>query len=142
MVKLYLNDELFSTTARKPSKDSAPIVIGEPNSEIRRKQEKEINLKTVAGGEGKGRIYFYKQMSDGSLQKIELGDRLHFKEGVRVDGDGRAVPVLKNDLDKNGANNSIKTRPFGSNGIGEYTKYKDIILKFDGVDEFDVEGGD
>lgn len=136
------NDELFSTTARKPSKDSAPIVIGEPNSEIRRKQEKEINLKTVAGGEGKGRIYFYKQMSDGSLQKIELGDRLHFKEGVRVDGDGRAVPVLKNDLDKNGANNSIKTRPFGSNGIGEYTKYKDIILKFDGVDEFDVEGGD
>ena len=136
--KTVENDELFSTTALR----GRTIFIGEPNSELRRKLEKEINLKTVAGGKGKGRICFYKQLSDGSLQQIEIWGRLHFKEGIKVDGDGRAVPVLKNDLDKNGANNNIKTRPFGSNGIGEYTQYKDIILKFDGVDEFDVEGGD
>lgn len=136
--KTVENDELFSTTALR----GRTIFIGEPNSELRRKLEKEINLKTVAGGKGKGRICFYKQLSDGSLQQIEIWGRLHFKEGIKVDGDGRAVPVLKNDLDKNGANNSIKTRPFGSEYETEYTQYKDIILKFDGVDEFDVEGGD
>ena len=47
------NEEIFSTTLGERGD-----VIGEPGSEKRRRQEKNIDLKVVAGGANKGEILF------------------------------------------------------------------------------------
>lgn len=131
-----VNEEIFSTTTTQTCE------IGEPDSALRKSMEKTIDLKVVAGGKSKGAIYICRRESDGTFTPVQIKGTLYFDEGVRIDGDGRAVPYIENNLSKNGAKNIIKIRP--SDNVFEitYACYKDLVLKFSGVDEFDVEGGD
>ncbi|MDE6275266.1 MAG: hypothetical protein K2M75_01865 [Clostridia bacterium] len=130
------NEEIFSTTFGKKGD-----VIGEPNSETRKKREKDIDLKVVSGGANKGEILFYCK-DKGSLKRVEIQGKLHFQEGVRIDADGRATPFIRNDINKNGRYNEISVRPYGSYGYAKRVYYEDIVLKFSGVDDFEVEGSD
>lgn len=131
-----VNEEIFSTTATETCE------IGEPDSALRLSMQKRIDLKVVAGGKSKGAIYICYRESDGSLTPVQIKGTLYFDEGVRIDGDGRAVPYIENNLSKNGAKNIIKIRPADNVFEIKYACYKDIVLRFSGVDEFDVEGGD
>ncbi len=129
------NEEIFSTTLGERGD-----VIGEPGSEKRRRQEKNIDLKVVAGGANKGEILFY-HIDGAQLRRVEIQGLLHFKEGVRIDGDGRATPFIANDLEKNGVYGELSFRYVGSRVV-KRAYYKDIMLKFAGVDDFDVENSD
>lgn len=131
-----LNEEIFSTTTVDT------VEIGEPDSEKRRAAEKNIELKVVSGGKSKGTIYFFQKERNGVYTPVQIKGKLYFKEGVRIDGDGRAVPFIENDLARNGATNTILARPVSNAFATRYSYFKDIILKFSGVDEFEVEGGD
>lgn len=131
-----VNEEIFSTTTVDTCE------IGEPDSALRKSMEKLIDLKVVAGGKSKGAIYICYRESDGTLTPVEIKGTLYFDEGVQIDGDGRAVPYIENNLTKNGAKNIIKIRPADNVFEIKYACYKDLVLKFSGVDEFDVEGGD
>lgn len=130
------NEEIFSTTLGKKGD-----VIGEPNSETRRKREKDIDLKVVSGGQNKGEILFYCK-EKGSLKRVEIQGLLYFQEGVRIDADGRATPFIRNDITKNGRFNEISVRPYGGFGYARKVYYENIVLKFSGVDDFEVEGSD
>lgn len=133
--KSVKNEEIFSTTMGKKGD-----IVGEPGSRIRGRQEIDIDLKVVAGGEGKGEILFY--FKDGKLlRRVAIQGLLYFKEGVKIDGDGRATPFISNDLEKNGAYGEINIKFIDSRGVRK-AYYKDIVLKFAGVDDFDVENAD
>lgn len=131
-----LNEEIFSTTATQTYE------IGEPDSNLRKKAQEEIDLKVVSGGKSKGTIYFYQKDKSGAVFPVQIKGKLYFKEGVTIDGDGRAFPFIENDLSRNGATNTIMARPLNNTFSMRYCYYKDIILKFSGVDEFEVEGSD
>lgn len=130
------NEEIFSTTIGKKGD-----VIGDPDSDIRKKREKDIDLKVVSGGANKGEILFYCK-EKGSLKRVEIQGLLYFKEGVKIDADGRATPFIHNDVEKNGRYNEIYVRPIGRTGYVKKTYYENIVLKFSGVDDFDVESSD
>lgn len=134
--KCVLNEEIFSTTSVQTTE------IGEPDSYIRKKAENDIELKVVSGGKSKGTIYFFQRERNNTYTPVEIKGKLYFKEGVRIDGDGRATPFIENDLERNGATNTILVRPVANTFQTRYSYFKDIILKFSGVDEFDVEGSD
>lgn len=131
------NEEIFSTTFGKKGD-----VIGDPGSETRRKREQDIDLKVVSGGANKGEILFYCK-DRGELRRVEIQGKLCFQEGVRIDADGRATPFIRNDLAENGRNNDILVRPYGTfGGYAKRVHYENIVLKFSGVDDFEVEGSD
>ncbi|MDE5755818.1 MAG: hypothetical protein K2I23_01860 [Clostridia bacterium] len=130
------NEEIFSTTLGKKGD-----VIGEPGSDTRKKREKDIDLKVVSGGQNKGEILFYCK-DRGSLKRVEIQGMLHFQEGVRIDADGRATPIIRNDIAKNGRYNEISVRLCGAFGYAKKVYYENIVLKFSGVDDFEVEGSD
>ncbi len=130
------NEEIFSTTIGKKGD-----VIGDPDSEIRRQREKDIDLKVVSGGANKGEILFYCK-DKGTLKRVEIQGLLYFKEGVKIDPDGRATPFIHNDVMKNGRYNMILVRPVGSSSYPKKTYYENIVLKFSGVDDFEVESSD
>jgi len=130
------NEEIFSTTLGKKGD-----VIGEPGSETRKKREKDIDLKVVSGGQNKGEILFYCK-DKGTLKRVEIQGLLYFQEGVKIDADGRATPFIRNDVAKNGRFNEISVRPYNSYGYARKVHYENIVLKFSGVDDFEVEGSD
>ena len=130
------NEEIFSTTIGKKGD-----VIGDPDSEIRRKRENDIDLKVVSGGANKGEILFYCK-DKGGLKRVEIQGLLYFREGVRIDADGRAAPFIYNDVEKNGRYNEIYVRPVGGSGYPKRTYYENIVLRFSGVDGFEVESSD
>lgn len=131
------NEEIFSTTLGKKGD-----VVGEPGSETRKKREIDIDLKVVSGGQNKGEILFYCN-EKGVLKRVEIQGILHFQEGVRIDADGRAAPFIRNDIAKNGRSNEIYVRPYGSSyGYAKKVYYENIVLKFSGVDDFEVESSD
>ncbi len=68
------------------------VIVGEPNSSTRRLAEKLIDLKTVSGGK-KG---FLRPTYNGRIIEIGNGDYIDFKEGMRVDKNGRAHPIVEN----------------------------------------------
>ena len=129
------NEEIFSTTFGKKGD-----VIGEPNSETRKKREKDIDLKVVSGGANKGEILFYCN-ENGSLRRVEIQGKLYFQEGVKIDADGRATPFIRNDISQNGRYNEILVRSCGG-GYSRRVYYENIVLKFSGVDDFEVESSD
>ncbi|MDE6362385.1 MAG: hypothetical protein K2L53_05345 [Clostridia bacterium] len=130
------NEEIFSTTLGKKGD-----VIGDAGSETRRRRERDIDLKVVSGGQNKGEILFYCK-DRGSLKRVEIQGLLYFQEGVKIDADGRATPFIRNDLAKNGRYNEISVRPYGGFGYAKKVYYENIVLKFSGVDDFEVEGSD
>lgn len=131
-----VNEEIFSTTAVDTCE------IGEPDSQLRKAMEERIDLKVVAGGKSRGAIYICHKEKDGTFTPVQIKGTLYFNEGVRIDGDGRAVPFIENNLERNGANSIIKIRPCDNVFEIKYVCYKELVLRFSGVDEFDVEGGD
>lgn len=132
------NEELFSTTFGEKGD-----IIGEPNSKERKVCERELDLKVVAGGKGKGKVLFY--FKDGvELRRVELQGKIFFQEGVKIDSDGRATPFIRNNLSKNGAYNKVSVRFMDGweKGRTRVVCFQDIVLRFSGVDDFDVEGSD
>ncbi|MCX4363047.1 MAG: hypothetical protein OSJ74_06675 [Clostridia bacterium] len=130
------NEEIFSTTFGKKGD-----VIGEPGSDTRKKRAVDIDLKVVSGGKDRGKILFYHK-DKGNMRRVEIQGLLYFQEGVKIDADGRATPFIRNDLTKNGKYNEILVRPVGAFGYPKKAYYNDIVLKFSGVEDFEVEGSD
>lgn len=129
------NEEFFSTTAVKS------CAIGEPGSAKRKERERDIALRVVSGGLEKGAIkvfYPYK----GKLIPVMIRGVLYFNEGVYIDAEGRAVPFVENDVAKNsGRSIEIKLDGNASSNI-KIVSASDLLLRFVGIDEFDVEGSD
>ena len=132
------NEEIFSTT-----ESSGVYVIGEPDSEQRVKMQTKIGLRVVSGGKSKGKILFY-YCKEGKKSPIpvQIKGVLYFLEGVKIDGDGRAQPFIRNNVSKNGAYDTIAVRKADDPTNVKFARYKDIVLQFQGVEEFDVEGAD
>lgn len=95
------DDELFSTyitendikehIAEWPIIDGC-LQIGEIGTEFRRRVSKLIDLKTVSGGSnGILSPSFW-----GKSVTLQYGAKINFKEGMTVDKDGNAQPLLKN----------------------------------------------
>lgn len=68
------------------------LVVGNPGSEERRVAIKAIDLKTVSGG----RKGFLCPTYKGNAVTIANGYRIDFREGIRVDKNGRAHPIVEN----------------------------------------------
>ncbi len=94
-------EELFSTyiTESEISRREVPcdycenhVVIGDASSQARRKAQQMIDLKTVSGGKTGFLIPLY----EGSRVFIATDDSVDFAEGMRVDKDGRAHPIVVN----------------------------------------------
>lgn len=98
------NEEMFSTfvTSKEIKKRSSSnnwtysgggmFVIGEPGSPARKKATSDIGLRTVTGGK-RGQIYFKYR---GNKVYVSSEYKIIAKEGIKVDKNGRATPIIKN----------------------------------------------
>lgn len=70
--------------------------------------------------------------------------RLYFREGVRVDGDGRAYPYIINDLRENRGQAVIEYArwPSGWEGMRYVVPASQIEIRFEGMREFFVQADD
>ena len=116
------------------------LLIGNTdNHPWRRNAEKVIGLKVVSG-EGGATIYFYH-----NGRRVRLHNtRLYFREGVRVDGDGRAYPYIINDLRENRGQAVIEYArwPSGWEGMRYVVPASQIEIRFEGMREFFVQADD
>lgn len=116
------------------------LLIGNTdNHPWRRNAEKVIGLKVVSG-EGGATIYFYH-----NGRRVRLHNtRLYFREGVRVDGDGRAYPYIINDLRENRGQAVIEYArwPSGWDGMRYVVPASQIEIRFEGMREFFVQADD
>ena len=120
------------------------LLIGNTDDHAWRKNaEKVVGLKVVSG-KGGATIYFY----HGGRRCRLHNTRLYFREGVRVDGDGRAFPYIENDRDANGGTATIEYIASGefSSGIWSGRRVRvpasEIEVRFEGMDEFLVQADD
>ncbi len=105
----------------------------------RRNAEQVIGLKVVSG-QGGATIYFYH-----NGRRVRLHNtRLYFREGVRVDGEGRAYPYIINDLRENKGQAVIEyARPYGGwEGMRYVVPASQIEIRFEGMGEFFVQADD
>lgn len=158
-----LNEEIFSCSLTAEQLDRAKAqkkeyVIGDIGSPQRKKMEKEISLKTVAGGKGSKICYYYNGMQIGFQTKEELGylqrqdlvNGVSLREGIRVDANGRAKPLVENAMDASNTrkvyikyldtaeNRKLAVRKGVSIGLVRtpVPAYQ-IVPAFDGVDDID-----
>ncbi len=74
------------------SGDTLELIVGDENSPARKLCQKHIDLKTVSGGVSGYTLPLYKTR----LVSFPVGSGLKFVEGMRVDKDGRAHPIVEN----------------------------------------------
>ncbi|HIZ02678.1 MAG TPA: hypothetical protein H9727_00160 [Candidatus Borkfalkia avistercoris] len=119
------------------------LLIGnEDDDPWRLNAAKQIGLKVVSGERG-ATIYFYHQGT-----RVRLHDtRIYFREGVRIDGDGRAVPYIANAEELNTGNAYINYLT----GSGSFESWsasvkkvpaREIEIRFEGMEEFSVQADD
>jgi len=108
------------------------MVVGEAGSQPRLKAEVLAGLKTVAGGADAQIDFYYRG------RRVELRDRIYFKEGIRVDPDGHAVPFVKND---SAADDKISVRYWNETGYFK-VKAREIEFRFRGLNAFTVVAGE
>lgn len=122
------------------------LVVGEPNGSIvsmnaRKKCVARAGLKTVAGGVGSGIIFRHNGRRVRLLEDAATA-RVFFKEGISVDADGRAKPLLVN------VSEQFRPTPVSYMGGGRADRdvrgvyAHEIEFAFEGVDAFDATEGD
>ncbi len=120
-------EELFSTfiTEAEIRKKTIPceyydndLVVGDANSNSRKLAQRLIDLKTVSGG-AKGYLI---PVYNGRKVEIATGDCLDFCEGMHVDKDGAAHPIVKN---LSAANKYVRVT---INGSMKRVKAKDVVI--------------
>ena len=114
--------------------------IGEINSELRRNAESDIGLKLVSGGKGAD-LVLYSNSPQGRRKIISLvSDKLEFVEGISVDENGHAVPIV-NLTNNNNIYNVVQATVEGFH-YPVNIRIKDITIGFEGLKDFDVSGLD
>lgn len=77
------------------------VKVGDEGSEPRILAEKELNLKTICGGQGSEVQFFYKGTRV-ALKGIRMGERLFaLRQGFRVTPDGKGTPFYENEIKAN-----------------------------------------
>lgn len=100
-------DEFFSYPAKITSTEE--LFVGDPGSPVRAEAIRR-GLKVVSGGDGKAKIYFTRKNQSGTETRFEnFGDRgaFYFREGFRIDPDGRAFPFVENAVKENREKNPL-----------------------------------
>lgn len=120
------------------------LLIGNTDdAEWRKNAEEVIGLKVVSG-KGGATIRFY----HGGKRCRLHNTRLYFREGVRIDEDGRAYPYIVNDKEANDGNAVIEFASGeayfsgGWQGVKYRVPARDIEIRFEGMDEFVVQADD
>ncbi len=97
-------EELFSTHITKEDilknqykkkwnySPSGWLIIGEDGSKERKRAEKDFALKTVSGSKRAKIIFKY----NGYKCRVLNGDKVKFEEGISVDTNGVATPIIRN----------------------------------------------
>ena len=122
------------------------LVVGEPNgsaaSKAARKKCRELaGLKTVAGGVGSGIIFRHHGRRIKLMEEAATA-RVFFKEGISVDADGRAKPILVN------VSEEFRPTPvtYMKGGDADWDVRgiyaHEIEFTFEGVEAFDATEGD
>ena len=106
------------------------LVVGEPNSSARKLAEQLIDLKTVSGGK-KG---YLRPTYNGRIIEIANGDYIDFKEGMRVDKNGRAHPIVEN------ISNIARTITIYDGGIPRKVFARDVGI-LTNLTDFDTSNG-
>lgn len=104
-------DEFFTTF------ETIEFPVGDPLSQVRKNAIDRYGLKVIAGKNSKGRILFLKKDRD-AFVFVKVDEEFRFKEGVRIDKDGRGKFIAQN----------VDTR----------YKYKDVIVKIEGLEDFNL----
>lgn len=119
------------------------LLIGNKDDDPKRlNAERQIGLKVVSG-KGGATIYFYHK---GRRVRL-LKSRLYFREGVRIDGDGRAYPYITNAEAENDGSAVIEYYT-GTPYLKKWDGYRhtvpasEIEIRFEGMDEFVVQADD
>lgn len=129
-----MRSDIFLTAA-----DSDPVMaVGDPGSALRSEAVAKAGLRTVTGGE-KSRIMFWYRG-----RRVAVPVDLRFREGIHMDADGRATPIIgtRGFFDTAHAKDVWQVvylnDDFTQSGGTDYAYEADIVVAFDGLDTFDT----
>jgi hypothetical protein len=134
-------EEIFSTIATSQDIEKRTdnyYLIGDIGSNARNKAIANYDLKTIAGGEDGMICYYCKVPETNKKARVTInfgsGKGLFIKEGIKVDVNGRATPIVQNVT----ATNEYCTVTFVGTNRTATVKVTEIELGFSGVDDVSI----
>ena len=98
--------------------------------------EKYLGLKVVSGGRDSRILYYHN-----GIRVRLVNSEIIYREGVKVDKDGRALPIIMNDKPENeGIAAAVNYLINGRWSGVKVVPAKEIELRFEGMEEFDIAG--